>query len=279
MKKGLYCKYDSGFSLEKSVAALRVYIPTKLGYVNYNVAHAVHSEIFCDTWRLSHAFACDDNFENEYCLNPSAEWDMALRIQDRDDFIGGQLHGDEIFSSVKFFIDGVQKEITCFAELTAFNVLTIEVESVGLDPSDHKTEVLKHFKKYVINADGVAVEQRVEWLGDYLLTSCYLAMMPPFKEFTDSYYTDIDTEVKRITVSDFAVKNCKSATLFGEKSGLLFRMSVPKYPSYETGNQLLVSDNRGRPYNKMYFSVCRSASVRCGEIWESRTEYVIQNGV
>lgn len=278
MKKRAYCIFDSLFDGEKSVGALRIYLPTKIGYINFNIGHSVDKEIVCDMWRMTFAYACDDDFKNAYPLNPSAEWDMAVRIKDRDDFIGGQLHGDEIYTGMKLFVDGAEKDLCSLTELTAFDALIMQVESIGYDPKDHRTEALKHYKEYTVTADGISTEQRVEWLNDYELSSCYLAMMPPLKTYTDSYYTDADTTVRKITNSNFRLENRRSATLFGEESKLHFRMSVPKYPKYDTGNCFLLSDNGGRPYNKMYFPVCTSACVKNGEVWESRTEYIIRRG-
>ena len=278
MKKQLYCQYDPTYDLEKSIGALRIYVPAGCGYINYNIAHGMDAKIVCDTWRLSRAFTVDDACENPCPLNPQAEWDMALRIHGRDDFIGGMLHGDEIFSVMRLFVDEIRTEMSLLSDLTPFTTLRMQVESVGYDPDDHKTEALNHFKEYIMSADGVAIEQKVAWLNDYRLDKCYMAMMPPFKAFTDSYFTDTDPRVKKITTSRFEVEGCRSATLFGAQSRLVFHMSVPKYPSYETGNRFFVSDNNGRPYHKMYFPVCCSAEVTRGEIWETRTEYAIQYG-
>ncbi len=279
MEKQLYCKFDMGYKEESSVGALRIYIPTKKGYINFNISHAVKEEVVADNWRLSYAYACDDELQNEYPLNPSAEWDMALLIKGRDDFLGGVLHGDEISTDIHLFIDGAETEITSIYELKAFNKLNVMVDSVGYDPADHKTKVLIHKKEYIITKDGVALEQQVKWLDDYTLDTCYMAMMPPLKEYTDSYCTDVDPAPRDITTSNFEVANCKSATLFGKESGLLFRMSVPKYPCLETGGHFILCDNGGRPYNKMYFPLChRKGEAKCGDKWETRTEYTITNG-
>lgn len=208
-------------------------------------------------------------------LTSTAEWDMALKIKDRDDFIGGYMHRDEKFTSIRLFVDGKECEITSFSELTRFDNIRLQVESIGYDPADHITTALKHFKEYVIDAEGISIEQRVEWLNDYDLTSCYMAMMPPLKDFTDTYYTDTDPTPKAITVG-LTVDNCASATLFNW-GGMEYTMSVPKYPKYDTGNKFLLTDNGGNPYNKMYFVVCGYASVKSGEIWESTTQYTIKN--
>ena len=103
-------------------------------------------------------------------------------------------------------------------------------------------------------------------------------MMPPFKKYTEHYYTDLDGTLREIDTPDFLVEGCKSATLFS-KGRLYFRMSVPKYQTLINDGLLSVSDNGGRPYHKMYFHACnRGDEVSRGDVWETRTEYRITNG-
>lgn len=274
LEKRLYCQYDSTMNYEKSVGGLRIYIPTYVGYINYNLGHSVHSGN-CDTWRLTIAYACDDNLGNAYAITPGGEWDMALHLAKRTDFIGGHAHGDEVYTSFSVYIDNVQKEVTTITELTTFEELRIEVESIGYDPSCNTIAVLKHYKEFIIEESGVELNQRVEWLNDYALTSCYMAMMPPLKTLTDSYYTDVNPSLQDIKSTHFMVQDCKTAVLVGKESRFRFSMSIPKYPSYDTGNFFLMTDNSGGAYNKMYFVVCRSANVAKGEIWETTTKYNI----
>ncbi len=276
MKKGTYCRYDATFSHEMSEGALRLYLPTEDGYINYNIAHTVVPKIVCDTWRLSYAFACDDRLANEYPITPNAEWDMAVKLCGRDDFIGGRMHGDEVFTDMRLLIDGEAREMTALTETIPFEEVRVQVDSVGYDPADHESVALLHSKEIAVTAKGVILTQRVEWQNDYALESGYLAMMPPAKSLTDFYYTDVDPTPRPITEHRFEVEGCRSATLFGKESGFSFRMAVPRYPVCELGSLFLMSDNKSDRYNKMYFPVCRDFSVKRGECWESRTEYEIQ---
>ena len=117
-----YCIYDKEADFEYARGCFRVYLPTERGYVNFNIIHSVRENIFADTWRLGQAFGYDDRLENEYPLTPfGAEWDMAVLIDGRDDFIGGSNHGDEIFTSVKLVLDGAEKEIPSLTSLTPFS--------------------------------------------------------------------------------------------------------------------------------------------------------------
>lgn len=275
LNKKTYCKYDAEANFEYARGCFRVYLPTNKGYVNFNIIHSVRENIFADTWRLGQAFGYDDNLEGEYRLTPfGAEWDMAVMIDGRDDFIGGSNHGDEIFTSVKLTLDGKETEITSLTSLTEFSEIKFVTESVGYDPSDHTTKVLIHKKEHTITPDGITNTQSVEFLGDYLMQNSYLAMMPPMKSLTDSYFTDKDPSPKKITgqVLEFGAK---SATVFGEESGVRFTMSIPEYPELKNSDRFLITDNGGGAYNKMYFIACKGQEVRRGDVWRSVTEYKI----
>ena len=188
-----YCIYDSLLSFESAKGGLKIYLPTNVGYINYNIVHTVNESSNVDVWRLGQAFAYDDDLKTKYEITPAgAEWDMAVKIDGRGDFIGGSAHGDEIYTSMTILIDGKKVGISLIKKLTPFKEITIIEESIGYDPNDSVTPALKHYKEYSITASGVTLEQKVEWLNDYTLSSSYLAMMPPLASLTNMYYTDID---------------------------------------------------------------------------------------
>ena len=278
MEKCLYFRYDPMLSFESAVGGLRILVPAKNGYVNYNLLHSVNEERNCDTWRLGKAYAFDDALVSSYELTPDgAEWDMALRLSGRADFIGGYAHGDERYDKMTLEIDG---EITAAESLVAwtpFSRMRITVTSAGYDPDDSETAVLMHWKEYLIEGTKVVLNQRVEWLGDYSLGSSYMAMMPPLKALTDRVYTDADPTPREAISHYGRTPGATRAVVYGEKTGFSFSMSVPRYPSLVGGNTFSLTDNSGRPYNKMYFVVCNGADVAKGDVWETTTEYAIDN--
>lgn len=278
LKKELYCRYDSSVDFENALGGFRIFIPTRNGYINYNLVHSVNKSINCDMWRLSKAYAFDDKFENEYALTPlGAEWDMALKLRGRPDFIGGYAHGDEIYNFLSLEIDGKNVDMESLGNLTSFTEMIIKVTSTGYDPDDSATQALMHFKEYIINESGITLNQKVRWLNDYTLDSSYMAMMPPLKTLTDSFYTNVDLTPKEASSNYGNVWGASEATVYGSDSGITFSMSVPKYPSLPGGDRFLLTDNGGGLYNKMYFFVCDGASVSKGDVWESTTKYVITN--
>jgi hypothetical protein len=268
-------KYEATPSFESGTEYLRLYLPAERGFVNYNIIRSVRADAFADIFRLGKAFAYDDNLENGYAITPErAEWDMAIKIVGREDFIGGLIHGDEVSDGISVTVDGKVIDFRTVSELTPFDEMKITVSSAGYDPIDHKTKALLHKKEYTVTENGITSRQSVEFLGDFTLENSYLAMMPPCKEFTDSYFTD-KTPTPQNAVSGIEISGAKSATVFGKESGISFTMAVPEYPSIENGGKFFISDNGGRNYNKMYFPVTTKTNVKAGDTWVSLTKYEI----
>lgn len=279
LPKQPFCQYGTDFDFAAATEGLRVYLPTQIGYICYCLVHSVKESIYADLWRIGRAYACDDELKNTYPITtPSAEWDMAVRLLGRDDAIGGYAHGDESFTALSLFVDGTETAPATLVAPTPFTKLCMVEDSVGCDPDDHTTQVLLHHKEYLVDAKGITLHQRVEWLDSYPLQRAYLAMMPPMKAYTDHFSTNFTPTEKICSVDgklNVKVPNATRAVVNGEH--LRFEMSVPRYPSLPGGNSFLLTDNGGAPYNKMYFILCGYTSVERGDVWETTTTYAIEN--
>ncbi|MBQ5746874.1 MAG: hypothetical protein IIV81_02935 [Clostridia bacterium] len=273
MKK-LYIKYDPDFREEFSTEALHIFIPTEKGYIDHTLGHTVWEKANADMWRLSVAYSCDDNLKEPYAVSVGGEWDMALRLEGRPDFIGGYAHGDEHVETIRFIINGEERDVREFGEITEIDTLEIVVDSTGFDPLDNVTPAIKHHKKYTASFEGIRLDQRVEWLGDFTLNYCYLAMMPPAKKYTDSYYTNLTEPCDLDLSKSPTVNGATSATVYGKESGLYFTMSVNEYDVFNKP-RLRIRDNANCSYNKMYFDFTSGGEVKKGDIWETFTIYKI----
>ena len=278
IEKRACCQYKNERADDAGVEALKLYLPVSDGFINYNIVHSVTKGSNCNTWRLSAVYHCDDELQRVRPLTRTgAEWEMALMIQERPDFIGGYAHGDEVYEKLELTLDGKKVEKDELYEIVTFDELVAEVWSVGYDPIDSATKSLLHYKRIIVDKEQVKVEQRVEWLNDYLLGKSYMAMMPPYKDVTDHYYTNTDTTKKPISVNVNITEAGDFDTLYlcGE-SGFTFSMKIEKYLA-DGQNSFLVSDNGGVPYNKMYFPLHHGGSVERGDIWETTTVYTVKN--
>ena len=274
-----FCQYVKGATDDAGTESLRLYLPDDSGHINYNIVHSVSPARRCDTWRLSVVYLCDGQRARVRPLTRAgAEWEMALKIKERPDFIGGFAHGDERLDGIVLTLDGEQKNVEELCQAVSFDRLTLEVWSCGYDPSNTDVKTLSHYKKIIADSNGIRVEQRIEWLGDYELGRSYMAMFAPLKSETDSYYTASDSQQKPIGENAGISSYDSAGKLYlTGKNGLEFCLKVDKYLSDpERGHEFLISDNGGVPYNKMYFALCHNGEVKTGDVWETVTVYSIK---
>ena len=287
-----WVSYDAAMNFESGIEGLAIYLPRKKGTINYNFVHTVNKDRNVDMWRLSITNLCDEEGRFEKRITKSgAEWEMAIRLSERPDFIGGYAHGDEKFISLKLIIDEAEiADITTLSHKT-FSNMSIKVYSEGYDPNDGTTKALEHCKEYIISNDGITLNQTVRWCNDYQLDSrlgSYLAMMPPMKHsntdendiITDSYYTNLNETPIKIVESGYSIKQSEVDTLcvMGIDSGLRFKMSKSNYiPECNNGRNMIVTDNgKKNNYNKMYFVFAQDDEVSSGDVWRGTTNYTIE---
>ncbi len=270
------CQYVPGETDDYGTEALKLYLPAKDGYIHYTIIHSVHEKKGCDTWRLGPVYHCDDSLLPVAQLTrPRAEWEMAIRLLHRPDFIGGIAHGDERFESLSITLDGQARSLNDLAEKTTFDTLTVIVHSVGFDPSNPTEQVLLHKKKLIARAGGVSVDQTVEWLCERKLASSYMAMLPSLKEHTDHFRTENDEAPRPIVERKYSeAGHFKTLCLTGKKYS--FTMTVEKYLTAPEGNTFIISDNGGDTYNKMYFMLMHGGEAHRGDVWNTQTRYLIE---
>lgn len=276
MKK-LFCQYRDDINYENAKEGVEIYFPQRDSYIIHTFVHTKDEKTNADIWRLSLTFKCDLDFSNRIKITTGAEWEMALKIKDRPDFIGGFAHGDEIMSESLFLLDGKKTDVRALTERTEFECLEVSVSSKGYDPLDSKTHAVNHEKRYVFNEDGIRVWQRVEWLQDYTLDRAFLAMYPPAKTCTDTYFTNLSPEPKKIDLENDRImeKDVTSATVFGKDSGLSFTMTTSGFDENHPP-VFTITDNGGGVYNKMYYSYSRGEDVKKGDVWQATTTYNTQ---
>ncbi len=287
-----WVSYDANMNYESGTEGLAIYLTTERGCINYNFVHTVNEDRNVDMWRLSVTNLCDKegNFIKRITKS-GAEWEMAIRLSGRPDFIGGYAHGDEKFTSFVITIDGMVIDDITMLNHKEFSSMSIIVCSEGYDPNDGITKALEHKKGYNITKDGITLHQRIRWCNDYTLDSrlgSYLAMMPPMKHsqadptdiITDSYYTDVNGNPLNFEMNGYSLKQQDVNTLcvFGEDSGLSFTMSKSNYsPECNNGRMMIITDNGEKNnYNKMYFVFAQNDDVSSGEVWNATTTYQIE---
>ena len=265
--------------------SFRVYIPNGINYVEYQFHHYVIPADKCDVLRLYRVHTANENFTRVKTITATGEWECAIQLKDRDDFSGGSTHGDEemLTNGIKVFVDNML--VSDFRSLvyTNFTNLRILRNSVLYDPIDHETPIANHGCEYVIDANGLKINQTIKWLVNANIEKAYLAMFPISKDFTDHVYNDcnqtpVDLQTAAIPIS---VEGVKNAITYGDD--LVASFGVAKYPEGLTGGGVwMLTDNRsqsqpeGYNYYKQYYRVASdNAPVEIGDLWKSTTVYKI----
>lgn len=276
MDKTCKVMYETG-DFHKAKERLLIFLPTYSGYIRYDFHHSLDLAINCDCWKIDDCYHCDDCFTVVKKISEKGEWECALRLKNRSDFSGGTAHGDEVCFGFKMVIDGRSIPFSSLNNITDFEELTILESSDLYDPNDSKTKIAVHGKEYIFTKDGLTINQSVKWLVDENLDSCYLAMFPVSKTVTDKVYFDADLTPLSIPASpDIRVKNCKSATIYSDENKFYATFYVKEYPSgYNGSGTLIIVDNNGGPYNKMYYYVCTDGKTYKGLVWKATTGYKI----
>ena len=276
---------------DKAKNVLSVFIPQPYGYLQYNIGKSeTIKEGGYSVWRMCVLYAVNDKFEKMFDITRPGEWEMAVKIVGRSDFIGGYEHGDEYQTEVKIFLDDVEIDPTTISEMTEFESLKVVCISDMFDPDDHITKVGIHSKawEWKKGTNDVILTQSIQWLfeSDTQMTASYMAMFPVIRgndqiserQITDTFYSDVDPTPVDCSVYGFngnIVGDCNKVTIFSRKSGFMGEVENIKYPKLE-GFEAHVLNGQNKA-NKIYFTVTGSGpykhTVKPNEIWESQTAY------
>ena len=273
-EKRVLIKYTSGSGEQYATEYVDIFVPQKTGYIRYRLVHTVSISKNADVWRMGYAYYANDALEDVTQLTVDGEWECALKLLGRDDFIGGNAHGDQKINKCEWFVDGANVDITGYTTATEVDEFRCVEYSTLYDPNDSETIVGYLGSEHLFNEDGLKVSQSVKWTRANDLFTCYLVMFPVSKTVTDSIYTDIDYEPKNITFGNFS-KKIKGITLFKDNGNFIFDVVVDKYVDDMTGQYFQITDNSGLPYNKCYWQICNSGSVVNGDVWQSKAKYKI----
>ena len=268
-----FCNYINGAGDQESTERLEIYLPSGIGYIKYQFVHSVSPTVNADCWHIYKTDYVDSNLNHVTELTQSGEWETAIRLDKRDDFSGGYLHGDEKTTHINFFVDGKHINDLSVLSKISFDNLRIVASSELYDPKDHTTLIAENGKEYVFSKDSLTINQRLMWKVDETLTTSYLAMFPVNKTVTNKIYTDKDFNVRDITYGE--IESVQSAITFNDN--FVAKFSIPKYSTKLSNPVYLITDNGGRSYNKQYYIASRQGqTVTVGETWETETVYELQ---
>ena len=261
--------YKSDSSVSNSSERLQIYIPAALGYVRYDFVHSKSVTANSDIWRVNNAFACTDSLGQRYSLTAGGEWEVAVHLENRDDFSGGILHGDQKAVSVLIIVDGTVVEPSQLTSIRDFKELRIVTTSNLYDPADGTTIIAEDGCEHLFTSEGLTIKQSLIWQKAETISNCYLAMFPIKKSLAANYYTDSDFKTKSITGNQ-SISDAQSIILYSNNTGVTGEFSIIRYPDIK---QLYITDNGGGAYNKCYYVIKHSGSVTNGTKWQSEVKY------
>ena len=283
-----------------------IYLPAKVGYIKYTLLRNELNAYNALSWRLDKAFSYDyinGDLSKRFIIVNSGEYEMALQIDGRNDFIGGIAHGDEVLETITFFIDGNKiNDISLITDFTNFKEFKVVETTLLYDPADEATletraqysPVAIHGKEYIFNKDGIKLSQFVQWLKEETLTASYMTMFPIVRgndsvsvtQITDTFYANddyINYDVSTIVGASGNAwawrKNCTKAFIWSNISGVSASVEMLKQTNIDNigARQFKVQDSAY--YNKMYWSVCGVGgalyTVNINDRFETETQYYI----
>lgn len=282
----------------KTETQFYMYIPTanKKYYIQYTFSHSQNAETNADGWRLTYCYLCNLDKTHVKYITYTGEWEMAIKLNGRNDHIGLGNHGDEIETLFKLFVDG--DEITENAEFTdrVFETVQLVNKLTMYDPNDSTTVVGYHTRIDTVSAltKTVTVENQVEFLSNYQIDAGYL-----FMASLSRYHDDVQITDAFIDNQDYILTDCSTQTFdpadashgVGEAkhgateykfwgSGLdLYGYARIKRRVAPSGNTLTTRISNDASYNKIYYSMCSNGeSVSAGDKWILETEFFLDFG-
>lgn len=279
-----------------------IFIPAIVGFVKYAFVRNEVSASNANNWRIDRAYACDDSKVVRFPITAQGEWEMALKINERADFIGGYAHGDEVLKSISFFVDGRKvNDISSLTTETKFEELRI-VELTDLyDPNDGATLATKdtftpvahHGREYIITKDGIRLKQFVLFDVAETMTTSYMTMFPIIRgndaqwstQITDSYYSDDNYDISDVSTTTTEANaynwraNCTRGVIWSDVSGVSAEVAMLYQKKDNLTGEHYHKVQSSDTYNKFYWTVCcvgnQTADIQKNHRFETDTMFKI----
>lgn len=280
---------------------LTVFIPSSKGYIKYALVRCEYDPYNSNVWRIDRCYACNDEKTVLFPITSAGEWEMAIQIDGAPDFIGGNAHGDEVYTAFHVLIDGVEvSDITSITE-TDFETVKIVETSLLYNPNDGATlstresytPVGTHGREYIITEKGIRLKQVVILDTVLTLNASYMTMLPILRgndtastlQVTDHYFSDKDFIEYDVSVGGSGEgygwrRDVTQATIWGNASGVSATVEMLKQPGIEnSGARQFQVQSTVNQYNKLYWSICGVGGVTyeasANERFETDTMYNI----
>ncbi|MBQ7873531.1 MAG: leucine-rich repeat protein, partial [Oscillospiraceae bacterium] len=267
---------------------INVYLPQEEGYLQVQMNLEDNKSANAYGWRLNMMYSCNDSLEKVFPITSSGEYEAAIKLSGRPDFMGMGAHGSERMTSFDIFVDGKEVELEQLAVITDWETIKIVRESDFYDPKDETTVVAKHTVIYDFDLEGLNVTQDLEWLTENTCAISYMMMFPVRRTYenlqvTDTYVDNYDSneyDVSEEGFTGYPVKwtyGATKLTLYSEKSGITASMESLETTVLNGVGYKHCSNSSA--YNKLYFTICGGGgteqSVSVGDVWHTKHRYEV----
>jgi len=288
MKNKPYVLYERAPGASGSTERVNIFVPSGSGYICYSLGHVVDNNINADNWRIVEAYCCDEEGERLFGIVDGGEWEMAIMLEGRPDFIGGNNHGNEIVEEFTVSVDGEEYDIASVTEKKEFKTVVVFEKTKMFDPSETSMKVAVHEKNYIFDEQGLSLTQYVSWMNICDVTCGYMAMLPVIRE--DGWNNTLKvtgTDGNIFPVEYSLSKNGTSPTLgkvggvlsaeIASDAGFTASFEMTKNVGIARDEMFFVTSSPTR--NKMYF-LCTDQQKKyvtsIGECWKTQTKYKIK---
>lgn len=273
-------KYTSGNGVDKSTEKFDVYVPkrglSELKYIHYVILHSVDDDERCDVWRIGYCYLSSLDFIDEKQITTTGEWEMAIKLLGKDDFIGGYMHGDEKQYNIKFFSNGVEFDKNVFSDIRYVDSFSFIQQSDMYDPAPPYLtyKVAEHYSLHEFNVKNehqLEITQRIKWRMKLNFLTSYLAMFPIAKNMSSKYFGNYDFTLNE-TPPYIKLNDINEVRLNSQNENVSCVFGISEYPDFDD-KQFLISDNGGTQYNKCYYIISDNNMTDTNKIWKSKTYY------
>jgi len=211
----------------------------------------------------------------------SGEWECALKETGAIDFMGGNAHGDEVYTDFLFLLDGkVLLPTGNYIEIGKNIEILVnsKLNRVGT-PADF---VAEHYKHLLINKKEIILTQRIKWLQEVILDASYLTMLPVNRDISSVVVTNKGFFDEDYVLLDFGPShtnngyrlNSKSVSIYNNGNGHLFHARVEEMQGSDNNEFVNVTNSASPNYNKIYFGYTAGKTTAVNEVWNYKSRYI-----
>ena len=251
--------------LPEASGQIHIYMPQEEGYLQICMNLVDSRETNAYGWRLNMMYACDDGLRPRFPITSKGEYEAAIRIVGRPDFMGMGAHGSEQMTDFHILVNGSEVALEDLTALADWERIRICRDSDFYDPLDEVTHVATHRVVYDFDLSGLTVTQEVRWLAEADCGYSYMMMFPVGRDYegmqiTDTYSDDGDPGEYDVSKAGFTgypdlwLPGVGQMTLSSGKSGITAVMKRLESPELAGGGYRHCWN--APAYNKLYFTVC-----------------------